>query len=131
FLDRRGHGLLGTRPRFGPDTGDPPRGPDYHQDRVPVREATALEGHAVRALYLVAGVVDAYLETGETALLEAALRQWDDLVGTKLYLTGGVGSRFDSEAFGEPFELPNDRAYAETCAAIASAFWNWRLLLAT
>jgi DUF1680 family protein len=96
-----------------------------------VREATAIEGHAVRALYLAAGVADLYLETGEAALLEAGLRQWRDMVTGKIYITGGLGARHEGEAFGAPYELPNDRAYSETCAAIASIMWSWRLLLAT
>ncbi|MDX1523199.1 MAG: glycoside hydrolase family 127 protein, partial [Anaerolineae bacterium] len=68
-------------------------GPDYHQDRVPVREASEIEGHAVRALYLTTGVTEVYRETGEPALLAALQRQWQDMVGGKLYLTGGVGAR--------------------------------------
>jgi hypothetical protein len=82
-------------------------------------------------LYLCAGVTDAYLETGDETLLAAQVRQWDDMVSKKLYLTGGVGSRHRDEAFGDPYELPPDRAYCETCAAIASVMWSWRLLLAT
>ena len=66
-----------------------------------------------------------------TALLGAVERLWDDAYGTKTYLTGGQGSRHRDEAFGDPYELPADRAYNETCAAIASVMWNWRLLLAT
>jgi DUF1680 family protein len=123
FVDNRGHGLLGEAPRFG--------GHAYYQDRVPVREATEVEGHAVRALYLCAGVADIYLETGEAALLSALEAQWQDMVLRKLSLTGGVGSRHQGEAFGQPYELPNDRAYNETCAAIASIMWSWRMLLAT
>ncbi len=103
----------------------------YYQDVEPVRESRTLRGHAVRALYLAAGVTDLYAETGDVALLRATLRQWDDLVSTKLYLTGGVGSRHHGEAIGDPYELPPDRAYCETCAAIASIMWNWRLLLVT
>jgi DUF1680 family protein len=121
MVDRRGHGSL-----------QPARwGSAYFQDRVPVREQTQVEGHAVRALYLNCGVTDLYLETGEPALLDAMLAQWDDMVAAKTYITGGVGSDPEHEAFGAPFELPPERAYAETCAAIASVMWNWRLLLAT
>jgi DUF1680 family protein len=121
FLDRRGHGLL------GPGT----YGPVYYQDDRPVREATTVTGHAVRALYLASGVVDAYLETGERALLDASVTQWEDMVAARTYLTGGVGSRHRDESFGDPYELPPDRGYCETCAAIASVMWSWRLLLAT
>ncbi len=103
----------------------------YYQDAEPVRSARTMGGHAVRALYLTAGVVDLYAETGDQALLEATLSQWQDLVSAKMYLTGGVGSRHEGEAIGEQYELPPDRAYCETCAAIASIMWNWRLLLVT
>jgi hypothetical protein len=103
----------------------------YFSARVPVRQATVLEGHAVRALYLAAGATDVASETGDASLLEALERQWENTVAAKTYLTGGLGSRWDGEAFGDPYELPNDRAYAETCAAIASVQWSWRLLLAT
>lgn len=121
FVDARGHRLLHNTQR---DSG-------YFQDRVPVRDATTVEGHSVRALYLAAGVTDVYAETGDETLLDALTRQWHHMVGTKTYLTGGVGSRWDGEAFGDPYELPSDVAYCETCAAIASVQWSWRMLLAT
>jgi hypothetical protein len=57
------------------------------------------------------------------------LRLSNDIIETKLYITGGLGSRFDGEAFGDPYELPPDQCYCETCAAIASLMWNWRMLL--
>ncbi len=109
-IDLRGHGLLGDG-RFG-------RG--YWQDHRPVREAPTVTGHAVRQLYLDAGAVDVAVETGDRALLDAVIRRWTDMVATRTYLTGGLGSRHRDEAFGDPYELPPDRAYAETCAAIAS-----------
>lgn len=121
FLDVRGHGVLGSG-HFGSA---------YFQDDVPVREQPDVVGHSVRALYLMAGVVDVYLETGEEALLRAAERQWDSMVTSKTYLTGAVGSRFEGEAFGDPYELPPDLIYGETCAGIASVMASWRLLLAT
>jgi DUF1680 family protein len=118
---RRGFGLFAGG-RFDPR---------YYQDVEPVRDARSIVGHAVRALYLAAGVTDLYAETGDDALLASMLRQWDDLASTKTYLTGGVGSRHYDEAIGDSYELPPDRAYCETCAAIASIMWNWRLLLVT
>ncbi len=121
LMSRRGHGT------FKNDTFDL----DYYQDATPVREAGALVGHAVRALYLTAGVTDIYTETGEPVLLESMLRQWQDVTERKMYLTGGIGSRHYGEAVGDPYELPPDRAYCETCAAIASIMWNWRMLLVT
>jgi DUF1680 family protein len=104
---------------------------DYYQDAEPVRDARSIVGHAVRALYLAAGVTDIYAETGEEALFASMLRQWDDMTATKTYLTGGIGSRHYDEAIGDAYELPPDRAYCETCAAIASIMWNWRMLLVT
>ena len=121
MVERRGHGTLG-RGAFGSA---------YYLDHVPVRDATAVTGHAVRQLYLLCGATDIAVETGDDALLGAVQRLWDDAYGTKTYVTGGQGSRHRDEAFGDPYELPADRAYNETCAAIASVMWNWRLLLAT
>lgn len=122
FIDQRGRGLLGPGGHGGPA---------YYQDHQPVREARTIEGHAVRALYLASGVADLYLETGEGALWSTLESQWQDMTRRKMYVTGGLGSRHLGEAFGEPYELPNDRAYCETCAAIGSVMWNWRMLLAT
>jgi uncharacterized protein len=121
FIDHRGHRLLGPGRH----------GASYYQDHVPVREASEMTGHAVRALYLAAGVTDLYLETGEPALIDVMQAQWDDMVGGKTYLTGGLGAHHQDEAFGDRYELPPDRCYGETCAAIASIMWNWRMLLAT
>lgn len=104
---------------------------EYHQDRVPVREQDIIEGHAVRAMYLNAGVTELYMETGETALLTAMQRQWRDMTRGKMFITGGLGSQYEGEAFGDPYELPSDQCYCETCASIGSVFWNWRMLLAT
>ncbi len=103
----------------------------YFSDRIPVRETTYPEGHAVRAMYLAAAATDVAIETGDTELLAALQQQWDNMVAAKMYVTGGLGSRWEFEAFGDPYELPSDRAYAETCAAIASMQWSWRLYLAT
>jgi DUF1680 family protein len=121
FVDQRGSGTMrGYR-----------LGPAYQQDHVPVREATEATGHAVRQLYLTAGVTDLYIETGEQALLDAMTRLWRDVTGTKMHLTAGFGARFVGESFGQAYELPSDRCYCETCAAIAGMMWNWRMLLAT
>jgi DUF1680 family protein len=121
MIDLRGHGLLGAG-RLGVA---------YWQDHAPVRDAAAVAGHAVRQLYLDCGAVDVAVELGDDGLLGAVRRRWQDLLRTRTYLTGGMGSRHRDEAFGDPFELPPDRAYAETCAAIASVMLAWRLLLAT
>ena len=121
FIEQRGHGLIG-------DSGF---GRRYLQDHEPVRDTVTEVGHVVRALYLDAGVTDVAAETGDAALLASSLTRWADMVAAKTYLTGGNGSRHEGESFGDRFELPPDRAYNETCAAIASFQWAWRLLLAT
>ena len=121
MLELRGRGLI----------GEAHMGAAYWQDHLPVREAPAVAGHAVRQMYLDCGVVDAATELGDSELLEAVRRRWDDMVESRMYLTGGIGSRHRDEAFGDPFELPPDVAYNETCAAIASVMLGWRLLLAT
>jgi DUF1680 family protein len=121
FIERRGHGLLGSD-RFGAA---------YWQDHAAVRDAPTVAGHAVRQLYLDCGAVDVATEVGDAALLDAVVRRWHDMVATRTYLTGGVGSRHRDESFGDPYELPPDQAYAESCAAIASVMLAWRLLLAT
>jgi uncharacterized protein len=121
FIERRGTGTLAPHPL----------GQDYFQDDIPVRQATTLRGHAVRALYLAAGALDVATETGDEDLAAAVRAQWASGVARRVYITGGVGSRHQGESFGEDFELPADRAYAETCAGIASVMLSWRLLLST
>jgi len=106
-------------------------GQEYHQDHAPVRAQREVVGHAVRALYLYAGMTDVYAETGEQALWEALDALWRNLQDRKIYITGGAGARYEGEAFGDDYELPNRRAYAETCAAIAHVMWAWRMLLVT
>ena len=110
---------------------------DQNQDRVPLRKETQAVGHAVTATYLWCGAADVVAETGEAELLEALDRIWQDMVGTKMYITGAVGPyhhgvspRRDPvhEAFGRVYELPNATAYNETCANIGNGMWNKRLL---
>lgn len=121
FVGRRGAGFLGGV-MFGAE---------YYQDEQPALQATRMRGHAVRALYLNQGITDLYLETGDTAMLDTMHTQWTDLVSRRMYVTGGTGARHEDEAFGEAFELPPDRAYAETCAGVALFGWSWRMYLAT
>ncbi|MGZ0069658.1 glycoside hydrolase family 127 protein [Microbacterium arborescens] len=122
FVERRGHGSLPVRPLLSAE---------YFQDDTPVRAASVLRGHAVRALYLSAGAVDVAVETGDTDLLDALREQWRRTVERRTYITGGMGSRHQDEGFGDDFELPADRAYCETCAGVASVMFSWRLYLAT
>lgn len=102
---------------------------EYCQDHLPVREQSEIVGHAVRAMYLYSAATDVAALTGDKALVAAMDRLWNDVVGTKMYVTGGIGSSASNEGFTTAYDLPNDAAYAETCAAIGLAFWNHRLLL--
>ncbi len=115
FLDHRGdpenHEL------FGP----------YSQDHLPVTEQKEVVGHAVRAVYMYAGMTDIAAIQQDTAYLAAVHALWENMVGKKMYLTGGIGALHSGEAFGEDFELPNLTAYNETCAAIGDVYWNQRL----
>lgn len=119
FLRRRGSGFVAH--------GD--FGPQYYQDETGVVETSIMRGHAVRAMYLNAGVADLHLETGDPLLRQTLERQWADLISHRLYITGGTGSRHRDEAFGDAYELPSERAYAETCAGIALVNWAWRMFL--
>ena len=122
LIDRRGHGQLRTTLY---------QGHEYFLDDIPVRDATVLRGHAVRALYLASGAVDVATDTGDTELMSAIQRQWTNTVARRTYITGGMGAHHQNEEFGDDYELPPDRAYAETCASIGSVMLSWRLLLQT
>lgn len=99
----------------------------YTQSHVPIREQTDIVGHSVRACYLYAGVTDVARETGDAELAAACRRTWDDLVQHKLYITGGIGPARSNEGFTYAYDLPNETAYAETCASIALVFWAQRM----
>ena len=102
----------------------------YSYTGKPFLERTRVEGHAVRAMYALSGATDYYLETGDPRYKENLEKIWKTLVASSMYLTGGVGARAEKEAIGEAYELPNN-AYGESCAAIGSLMWNWRMLAAT
>ena len=103
----------------------------YMYSGTPFSSRTKLEGHAVRAMYACCGATDYFMETGDSSYWKTLNTLWDDLTSSKMYVTGGVGSRSDGEAFGDAYELPNFRAYGESCAAIGNMMWNWRMLAAT
>ena len=100
----------------------------YHQAHLPVREQSEAVGHAVRAVYLYSGMADVARLTGDAALVQACGRLWNSIVREKLYITGGIGGTHVGEAFSFPYDLPNDTAYSETCAAIGLAFFARRML---
>ena len=114
FLDQRGH----TSRRDA-----------YSQAHKPVVEQDEAVGHAVRATYMYAGMADVAALTGDTAYIHAIDRIWDNIVGKKYYITGGIGATANGEAFGANYELPNMSAYCETCAAIGNVYVNYRLFL--
>lgn len=109
----------------------PERRTIYMFSGTPFTARTKMQGHAVRAMYACCGATDYYLETGDPAYLQTLNNLWTDMTTTKMYVTGGVGSRSDGEAFGDAYELPNFRAYGESCAAIGNMMWNWRMLAVT
>lgn len=102
----------------------------YYQAHQPVREQSEAVGHAVRAGYLYSGMADVARLTQDEGLFAACERLWKSVVREKLYITGGVGGTNMGEAYSYPFDLPNDTAYSETCAAIALVFWARRMLQA-
>lgn len=104
---------------------------EYMFSGTPFTDRTQFEGHAVRALYAATGAADYYLETGDPAYWKTLNGLWADLVNSKMFVTGGVGSRASGESFGDPYELPNRQAYTESCAAIAGFLFNQRMLAAT
>jgi uncharacterized protein len=106
----------------------PERRTVYMFSGTPFTQRTKLEGHAVRAMYACCGATDYYMETGDDTYWKTLNTLWNDMTTTKMYVTGGVGSRSDGEAFGDAYELPNFRAYGESCAAIGNMMWNWRML---
>lgn len=112
----------------GPD-GSRGAGRTYNQSHKKVVEQTEAVGHAVRATYMYSGMADVAALTGDSSYVTAIDNIWDDVVGKKLYITGGIGATGSGEAFGRAFELPNMTAYNETCAAIGNDYWNYRLFL--
>ncbi len=123
-------------------------GSDDNSDRLPFRQMKEVNGHAVRANYLFAGVADVYAETGDETLLQTLGLMWDDVVNQKMYVTGGCGALYDGlslegisykpdsiqkiqQAYGKDYQLPNKTAHNETCANIGNVLWNWRMLQLT
>jgi DUF1680 family protein len=106
-----------------------PKGDPYNQANEKVLQQKEAVGHAVRATYMYTGMADIAALTGDLAYLHAIDKIWDDVSSGKIYITGGIGATNNGEAFGDPFQLPNMSAYAETCAAIANVYWNSRMFL--
>lgn len=100
----------------------------YHQAHLPVRQQDEAFGHAVRAVYLYSGMADIARITKDEELYQACVRLWNNVTKKKMYITGGIGATHLGEAFSFPYDLPNDTAYAETCASIGLMFWARRML---
>ncbi|MCA9833081.1 MAG: glycoside hydrolase family 127 protein [Thermomicrobiales bacterium] len=115
FLDIRGRGTIG--------------GNDMFQDATPLRDQREMVGHAVRAVYLNAGGTDLVHERIDADMRRAQFAMMSNMLERKSYVTGGIGARHEGESFGLDYELPNNRAYAESCAAIGAVMWLWRLML--
>lgn len=103
----------------------------YNQDHMPVTQQAEAVGHAVRGVYMYAGMTDIAAIYHDSAYLKAVNNIWENVVNKKMYITGGLGARHEGESFGDNYELPNLSAYGETCAAIGSVYWNHRLFLLT
>ncbi|HEY0653445.1 MAG TPA: glycoside hydrolase family 127 protein [Chryseosolibacter sp.] len=123
FLDERG------RVKYDSTSKDVFRNGMYWQDHKPVTKQTEAVGHAVRAVYMYAGMADIAALTGDESYLNAIDKIWENAVGKKLYVTGGIGAAGDGERFGNDYELPNATAYCETCASIGNVYWNHRMFL--
>jgi DUF1680 family protein len=130
FMDERGKQpvFLADEPTFGLGTTDRWFGLDYHQAHTHIREQKTAEGHAVRAIYLYCAMADLAAETGDVALKESVKSLWRNVVNRRMYVTGGIGSQGHGERFTFDYDLPNDVAYAETCAAIGLIFWAQRMM---
>jgi uncharacterized protein len=125
YFEREAIERLDTR-EFRPNHPGSPYA--YMQAHEPIRQQTKVVGHAVRAMYLLSAVVDVGVATQDASLLQTAERLWRDVIDTKLYLTGGIGSASENEGFTRDFDLPNEKAYAETCASIGLFLFGHRLL---
>jgi len=123
FLEQRGER------QYNKDSKNPWENGSYWQAHEPVTEQDEVIGHAVRAMYLYSAMTDIAALTDDTAYVKAVDRLWENMVGKKMYLHGGIGAIGDGERFGDNYELPNLTAYAETCAAIGSVYFDYRMFL--
>ncbi|MFZ4453186.1 glycoside hydrolase family 127 protein [Salibacterium aidingense] len=101
----------------------------YSQSHLPIREQTSIEGHAVRAVYLYSAAAELAAECKDEELAAACKRLWENMVLKRMYITGGIGSSHYHESFTFDYDLPNDRAYTETCASVGLVFWAWRMIM--
>ena len=124
FIDERGKHPTEDTVLFGTAK------PAYSQDQCPVREMSTAEGHAVRMMNLLCGMADTAVENDDNELFDACRRVFDNIINRRMYITGGIGSSSDGEAFTVDYDLPNLLAYTETCAAISMVFFATRMAAA-
>lgn len=126
LLGQRGHGLgqgmIWDKPNWGPA---------YCQDDVPVTKISQAVGHSVRAVYLYTAMAEIFESEHDEKYLEALTAVWEDITQKKMYITGGIGSSRENEGFKEPYQLPDESAYCETCASIGEVFFNQQMNLIT
>jgi uncharacterized protein len=122
FVDQRGR-----LKQYNNKSENPWTNGSYWQDNIPVVMQSEAVGHAVRAMYLYSAMADIAALTGDTAYLHAIDRIWENMAGKKIYVQGSIGAIGDGERFGKDYELPNNTAYNETCAAIGAVMWNQRM----
>ena len=133
FIDERGRqphyfDVEAIAPRRGPQGSSGPETYEYNQSHSPVREQDKVVGHAVRAMYMYSAMADLAAELGDASLKRACEVLWDDVMPRKMYVTAGLGPAAANEGFTDDYDLPNDTAYAETCASVALIFWAQRML---
>lgn len=105
-----------------------PEDKENTQNQAPVREQKEAVGHAVRAVYLYTGMADLAAATGDESLVKACDVLWENLTQRRMYVTGAIGSAYEGESFTKDYHLPNDTAYAETCAAIGLIFFGRKMI---
>ncbi|HEX7713305.1 MAG TPA: beta-L-arabinofuranosidase domain-containing protein [Bacillota bacterium] len=127
FIDERGKQPSFFTKEPGFSKSDPWFNLDYHQAHAPVRQQVTAEGHAVRAMYLYSAMADLALENSDETLVAGLKKLWENVTGRRMYITGGLGSQGYGERFTFDYDLPNDTAYAETCATIGLIFWAQRM----
>jgi DUF1680 family protein len=144
FIQQKKQEYLSAHPEFKPfqaPPGNVAKKPDdaklrwyasalngkYFQQHAPVRKQTVPVGHSVRFAYLETAIAMLARESGDRTFIPTLERAWEHMVTRRMYVTGGIGSLPDLEGFGNDYELDPEYAYAETCAALASIFWNWEM----
>jgi DUF1680 family protein len=128
FLEQRGNGY---RPDYATDAGHSREWYDEYLQDYKLREQTKVRGHAVRAMYLYTGATDVEAAKSDSAYMPAIKKIWEDVLYRNMYITGAIGSSSENEGFSHNYDLPDENAYAETCASIGMVFWNHRLNIIT